>query len=226
MWGVARDAGGLAETGTRCTPPGFFRSWVVDVADRASVHRWKDEVQAGGFDPDCVVLNASILQEDMAEGLDAESAARVLAVNLQGALWCVEAFLPGFLARHRGTFVVISSTSALRPSRRSASYTASKAGVISMTQGMAQELAIHSIRVNAIAPGAVETPMWDAVKVAYGQDQAADAPTVEASLLAVTPLGRLCRPEDCADAILYLCTDQSAFITGQTLNVDGGMYFN
>lgn len=125
-----------------------------------------------------------------------------------------------------GGIVNIASAAGRRPSIGSLVYSASKAGVISMTQGMAQELAVHGIRVNAIAPGTVETPMWDAVKIAYGQDQPCDVPTVEDSMLAVTPLGRLCQPQDCADAILYLCAAQSAFITGQTLNVDGGMYFN
>lgn len=152
---------------------------------------------------------------------------RVLSINLKGLFFVSQTAARYMIKAGRGGAIVnVASAAGRRPSIGSLAYSASKAGVISMTQGMAQELAIHSIRVNAIAPGAVETPMWDAVKVAYGQDRAAGAPTVEASLLAETPLGRLCRPEDCADAILYLCTDQSAFITAQTLNVDGGMYFN
>jgi len=152
---------------------------------------------------------------------------RVMSINLKGLFFVSQTAARYMIAAGNGGVIVnIASAAGRRPSIGSLVYSASKAGVISMTQGMAQELGTHRIRVNAIAPGAVETPMWDAVKVAYGEGHDASAPTVEGSLLAVTPLGRLARTQDCAGAILFLCSDQSGFVTGQTLNVDGGMYFN
>ena len=198
-----------------------------DITKLSSVRVALDAVwqEHGGLD---VLINcAGVYSMQHLMDVSEEEFDRVFAINLKGLLFVSQIAARYMIKAGRGgTIVNVASAAGRRPSIGSLVYSASKAGVISMTQGMAQELAPHRIRVNAIAPGAVETPMWDVVKDAYGQDPAENAPTIETALLAATPFGRLCRPQDCADAILYLCADQSAFITGQTLNVDGGMHFN
>jgi NAD(P)-dependent dehydrogenase (short-subunit alcohol dehydrogenase family) len=198
-----------------------------DVTSLAATQAALDAVGCSHGGPDILINCAGVYGMQPLLDITEAEFDRIIAINLKGLLFASQAAARHMIASGRGGAIVnIASAAGRRPSPGSLVYSASKAGVISLTQGMALELAAHKIRVNAIAPGAVETPMWDAVKVAYGQQQATNGPTVESAQLAATPLGRLCRPQDCADAILYLCSDQSAFITGQTLNVDGGMYVN
>lgn len=198
-----------------------------DVTKLSSVRTALDAVWQEHGALDILVNCAGVYSMQQLMDITEEEYDRVLAINLKGLLFVSQIAARYMLKAGRGGAIVnIASAAGRKPSVGSMVYSASKAGVISLTQGMAQELAAHEIRVNAIAPGAVETPMWDAVKSAYGDVETGNGPTIETALLGATPLGRLCRPQDCAHAILYLCTDQSAFVTGQTLNVDGGMYFN
>lgn len=206
--------------------PDRMSALACDVTSLAAIPTALDSVWQAHGALDMLINCAGVYSmQPMMEVTEAEYD-RVLSINLKGLFFVSQAAARYMIEANRGGAIVnIASAAGRRPSIGSIAYSASKAAVISMTQGMAQELGRHGIRVNAIAPGAVETPMWDDVKIAYGA-AGGDGPTVEESLLAVTPLGRLCRPQDCADALLYLATNQSAFITGQTLNVDGGMYFN
>lgn len=224
---IATDRDGDACSETCKAFPDRMSPLTCDVTDLPSVRVCLEMVWQTHVALDVLVNCAGVYSmQSMLEVTEAEFD-RVMAINLKGLFFLSQAVAKYMIqAGGGGSIVNVASAAGRRPSAGSLVYSASKAAVISMTQAMAQELAAYSIRVNAIAPGAVETPMWDLVKVAYSKDQAHDAPTMEASLLAATPLGRLCRPQDCADAILYLCSDQSSFITAQTLNVDGGMYFN
>lgn len=225
VFAVDKDFAGCAETCGSHAERMYPLS--VDVTSMASVRDAVDAVWKNHNGLDILINCAGVYSmQVMMEVTEAEYD-RMLSINLKGLFFVSQAAARYMIEAGRGGAIVnIASAAGRRPSIGSIVYSASKAGVISITQGMAQELAAHKIRVNAIAPGAVETPMWDAVKIAYGKDHAESAPTIEQSLLAVTPLGRLCQPQDCSDAVLYLCTGQSAFITGQTLNVDGGMFFS
>ncbi len=225
VFAADRASEACAETCSAC--PATMTPLTCDVTSLPSVQAAMDTIWQSQGGLDILVNCAGVYSMQPIMEISEAEYDRVLSINLKG-LFFVTQVAAGYMiqAGRGGGIVNIASAAGRRPSIGSLVYSASKAGVISMTQGMAQELAVHGIRVNAIAPGTVETPMWDAVKIAYGQDQPCDVPTVEDSMLAVTPLGRLCQPQDCADAILYLCAAQSAFITGQTLNVDGGMYFN
>jgi len=205
---------------------GNVRPLMLDVVDRSSVDAALASIVADHGRIDILVNCAGVYGMQFLADITEAEFDRVIGINLKGLLFVTQA-----AARHMieggagGTIVNVASAAGRRPSQGSMVYSASKAGVISVTQGAALELASHGIRVNAIAPGAVETAMWEAVKVVYAGAGTGDI-SVEAAQLAATPLGRLCQPDDCAQAILFLSSDQSRFVTGQTINVDGGMFFN
>jgi NAD(P)-dependent dehydrogenase (short-subunit alcohol dehydrogenase family) len=139
--------------------------------------------------------------------------ARIIGVNLTGTFHCMRAALPIIRDSGGGTCVNNASNSGLRPTRGELPYSAAKAGVIALTAGAAQEYA-PAIRVNAVAPGLIRTPMTEPL---FGVDGALE-PVCEA-----TPLARAGSAEEVADVVLFLASDLSRFITGQTLVIDGGM---
>ncbi|MFD4654519.1 SDR family NAD(P)-dependent oxidoreductase [Kitasatospora sp. NPDC058444] len=136
----------------------------------------------------------------------------VLDGNLTATFLTVQAFLPGLLERGSGSIVTMASTAGRLPSGASAAYATAKAGVLMFTRHLALEVAGEGVRVNAIAPGAVRT------------ERTAERmpPEVQASVAAAHPLGRLGEPVDVASAALFLGSDASSWITGQTLDVSGG----
>ncbi len=138
-------------------------------------------------------------------------------VNLKGAVFCAQAAAKAMIAAGRpGSIVNLTSGAAFRGSPRGVHYVASKGGIVSMTRQMALELAPHRIRVNAIAPG-----LTDTAQPRYGSSEEEIA-----AMGAANPLGRIARPEDIAQAALYLASDQAAFVTGHTLHVNGGSYLS
>ena len=152
---------------------------------------------------------------------------RIIGINLKGLVFITAAVARQMVINGGGAIVNFASAAARRGAAGSAIYSASKAGVMSVTQAAAQELSASGIRVNAIAPGAVQTSMWDAVKIAYSSStvdgEPIDMETVQSSS---TPAGRLATAEDCVGTVLFLASEESAFVVGQTVNVDGGLYMN
>ena len=141
----------------------------------------------------------------------------VLGVNLKGACFCAQAVARAMVAAGRsGSIVNLTSGAAFRSSPRGVHYVASKGGVLSMTRAMALELAPYRIRVNAIAPG-----LTDTAQPRYGNSEAELAEAARA-----IPLGRMAQPEEIARTALFLASDDAAFITGQTVHVNGGSYFS
>ncbi len=137
----------------------------------------------------------------------------VIAVNLTGVFLCMKHELPALL-KTRGAIVNMASVAGLSGSRIGAAYHASKHGVVGLTKAAALEYAEHGVRVNAVAPGVIHTPMAERLRLV----DAPGAPRV----LAAHPLGRLGTPEDVAAAVLWLSSPGAAFVTGHTLPVDGG----
>ncbi len=132
----------------------------VDVRSDESVREW-----SAGMVPDVVILNASMKTEDMlVDGLDAEIARDMIDTNLMGALRCVDAFLPSFLTRGRGIFVLIASTTALRPAAASASYSASKAGIAMAFRALRMRYVKQGIRFKIVYLGPMATEMWEGKK--------------------------------------------------------------
>ncbi len=140
---------------------------------------------------------------------------RVIDVNLKGVWWCLKYEIPVMLARGSGAIVNTGSVSGLKgfPPLLPA-YVASKFGVVGLTAVTARYYAAQGIRINAICPGAIDTPMLDRI--------GAGAERLGISAVAENPAGRLGSPAEVAEAVVWLCSDAASFITGQTLTIDGG----
>jgi NAD(P)-dependent dehydrogenase (short-subunit alcohol dehydrogenase family) len=163
---------------------------------------------------DVLVNNAGVFPRvpflDMKEG-DWD---HVLDVNLKGSFFCAQAAARLMVQAKRGGAIVNLSSQAVRGAPRGVHYSASKSGVIGMTRAMALELAPHGIRVNAVAPG-----LTDTAQPRYGHDEAQLA-----ALARAVPLGRMAQPDEIADVIVFLASDDARYVTGQVVNVNGGSY--
>lgn len=183
----------------------------ADIADRESADACVRAASEELGPVELLVNNAGISRQGLFQDLDDAAWDRLLAVNLTGPRNAALAVLPHMLSEKRGCVVNISSMWGLRGASCEAAYAATKAGVIGLTRSLALELAPSGIRVNCVAPGCVETDM---VRV-LGED-------TRRMLAEETPLGRLGRPEDVAEAVAFLASEKAAFITGQVLAADGG----
>lgn len=164
---------------------------------------------------DCAFNNAGLNEEHapVAE-LAEELWDRILAVNLKGIFLCLKHEIPAMLRGGGGAIVNNASIVGLSGSRNHPAYVASKHGVVGLTRATARDYAARGIRVNAVCPGAIHTPMYVRME---GSD-----PTHDAQIAASLPIGRLGQPNDVAQAVLWLCSDAAAFVTGHALVVDGG----
>jgi NAD(P)-dependent dehydrogenase (short-subunit alcohol dehydrogenase family) len=163
---------------------------------------------------DILVNNAARAARLPTVDLDAASIDDLLAVNVRAPLLLIAALLPPMLERGAGCIINLSSVSALVGTPKRAAYAASKGAVEAMTRSLAIELGPSGIRVNAVAPGVVDTALWAKNKAIPGVVE-----TIEAQ----TPLRRWARPADVADVIVFLASDAARFVTGETVAVDGGM---
>jgi len=208
--------GGLADGVAREIQAAGSRAVAVrtDVTDRASVRAMVDEVGRRLGEPDILVNNAGgfpklrTLLEVEEEEWDA-----ILALNLKSAYLCSRAVLPGMIARRGGRIVSLSSPAARSLTNFSAThYAAAKAGILGFTRHLAYEVGQYGITVNAVAPG---TTLTERVRRAR-------TPEDQARIASLVPLGRLGLPEDSAAAVAFLASDDAAYITGITLDVNGG----
>jgi NAD(P)-dependent dehydrogenase (short-subunit alcohol dehydrogenase family) len=142
---------------------------------------------------------------------------RVLGVNLKGTFLLSRQVLPVMMKRGKGAVVNVASISGLLGWPAYAAYCASKGGVVQLTRQMAVDYAPHGIRVNCICPGTTLTPLAERL---FQQEQ--DPESVQATIAARHPLGRFARPEEIAQAVLFLASEEASFITGAILPVDGG----
>jgi 3-oxoacyl-[acyl-carrier protein] reductase len=154
------------------------------------------------------------------EEIDDVDWARILAANLTTAFLVCRAFVPALKAQRAGRIVNFTSIAARRGSDRvGAHYAAAKGGVIGLTKTLALELGLHGITVNAIAPGFINTERIEAA--AWGRQ----TPEQHQALLGAIPLGRLGRPDDIAGVVALLCSDAGGYVSGATIDVNGGLYF-
>lgn len=161
---------------------------------------------------DILVNNAGITRDGLAAMMSEADWDAVLTVNLKGAFLMSKAVIRSMIKRRSGSIIGISSVVARRGNPGQINYAAAKAGLIGLTKSLAREVASRNVRVNAVAPGYIETEM-----TAQLDDKSRQA------LLGATPLGRLGTPENVADAVAFLAGDRSSFITGTVLAVDGGL---
>ncbi|ONH59863.1 short-chain dehydrogenase [Frankia sp. CcI49] len=191
----------------------------VDVSDRASIEAAYATVRERFGPIHIVVANAGISNMVPFVQLDQQTWDRMIAVNLTGAFHTIQAAVTDMIDAKYGRVVTISSSSAQSGAPAMAHYVSSKGGVIGLTKALARELAEHRITVNTIPPTLVDTPM--------SHREAGQAGGAEQFLAAVSnmvPLGRAGTPADIAGAVSFLVSDDAAYITGQIIGVNGGMY--
>ena len=162
---------------------------------------------------DVVVNNAGITKDTLLMRMSEEEWDMVLKVNLKSVFNCTHAVLRPMVKQRGGSIVNISSVVGLIGNAGQANYAASKAGILGLTKSVAREVAARQVRVNAVAPGFIQTEMTDVLP-----EQAKE------SFLQQIPLRRIGYPEDVAEAVYWLCSDAAGYITGQTIHVNGGMF--
>jgi meso-butanediol dehydrogenase / (S,S)-butanediol dehydrogenase / diacetyl reductase len=195
----------------------------MDVTSEADVTATVDEVEAA-VGPIAFLINCAGVST-MAPFLELTEQDWDLNmnVNAKGVFLVTRQVLRAMVARREGGVVSIASAAAKEGTPFLAHYSASKWAVLGLTQSVAREVARFGIRVNAVCPGTVRTPMQDREVVWEGELRGMEPEKVRQSYIAHTPLGRLCEPEDVADVIGFLCSDKARFMTGQALNVTGGI---
>ncbi|MBS0391813.1 MAG: 3-oxoacyl-ACP reductase FabG [Comamonadaceae bacterium] len=185
----------------------------LNVADSAAVNALVDEVVAQRGRVDVLVNNAGTGGMDSFTEMSDEAWARVIGVNLNGAFYCARAAVRAMLKTGGGVVVNLGSTSSVSGDGP-AHYVASKAAIQGLTRVMAKELAKSGVRVNTLVPGPTNTPMMQGIPQEW-----ADA------IIAGVPMGRMAEPEDIAKVAVFLASDDSGFVTGQSVAVNGGSAF-
>ena len=203
---AARDTAKLEEASAQI--PGS--TWVrIDMTSPESI---KEAFTSAGK-VDILVNNAAVTKDGLALRMKKDDWDTVIATNLTGAFLAIQQVLQPMMKERWGRIINISSVVAEAGNPGQANYVASKAGLIGLTKSLAQEMASRNITVNAIAPGFIETDMT----AVLSQEQ-------KDNLLGHIPLKRLGKPEDVAAAVRFLASEEAGYITGQVLNVNGGMY--
>lgn len=197
-----------------------------DVTDREDAERLAEQALSEFGRIDILVNNAgtSYTGDRALWEIDDEEWYRVVDVNLNGVYRCMRAVIPAMLEADTGGRIVnISSTAGRMGIAYYGAYCATKFGVIGLTQQMALELAPHGVTVNSVAPGSVDTDMMDDTFGRMAKRMGLQFEQIKAGVGRAAPLGRQGRPDDIAGAVAFLCSDDASWITGQTLNVNGGI---
>jgi len=190
---------------------------VLDVTDPGAVERELGRLHRGLGGVDILVNNAGILSNNKSQATSSEEWRKVVEINLSGIFYLSRAVIPGMKEKGWGRIVNVSSLAAQTGGLTAGTaYAASKGGVISLTRSLAAETAAFGITVNAIAPAYVRTPM---VTAQLSEEE-------RQSVLKKIPVGRFCEPEEFAHVVLFLAAPLSGFVTGDVINMNGGLYFN
>jgi len=185
----------------------------MDVADAGHVKTGFQQVLTKFGKLDILVNNAAITRDILALRMKIEDWDAVLRTNLTGAHLCIQQALGAMLKQRSGRIINLSSVVAQTGNAGQANYVASKAGIIGLTRAIAVEVASRNITVNAVAPGFISTPMTDVL-----------SQEIKDKMKSMIPLGRFGIERDVAAAIIFLASDEAAYITGQVLEVNGGMH--
>ncbi len=180
--------------------------------DAADIDRLAKEAEAAMGKLDILVNNAGITRDNISIRMKDEEWEKVLQVNLTGTFRLTRAAMRGMMRRRFGRVVNITSIVGVTGNPGQANYAAAKAGLIGMSKSLALELASRSVTVNCVAPGFIATPMTDVLS----EEQ-------KKAILARVPAERLGTPQEVAAAVVFLASDEAAYVTGQTLHVNGGM---
>src|SRR5690625_3287156 len=184
----------------------------ADVSDELSVKAMINEVIETFGSIDILVNNAGITKDNLLIRMKEEDFDQVINTNLKGAFLCTKAVARQMMRQKSGKIINVASVVGVSGNPGQANYVAAKAGVIGLTKSTAKELASRNILVNAVAPGFITTDMTDALT-----DEQKEA------MLEMIPLARFGEPEDVAKVVRFLASEDAAYLTGQTINIDGGM---
>ena len=201
-----RDAGGVAH------------AILADVSDAQAVQSLFAQVRDHGCWVHTLVNNAGIVRDGITATMPLAAWRDVLATNLDGSFLCAKAAIPSMITRRSGQILNVASVAGLRPQAGQANYAAAKAGLVALTRALARELGRYGIRVNAVAPGFIDTEMLAPLRASDRGSAMLDG--VRDTQI---PLARLGSAEEVAKAAAFLCSADAAYITGHVLVVDGGL---
>jgi 3-oxoacyl-[acyl-carrier protein] reductase len=211
---AARSAEGLERVVSEIVAgAGRAEAVTIDISDPASIESAVKESLASHGQIDVLVNNAGITEDNLVLRMSRESWDRVLATNLTGAFLLTQAVVKSMVRRRYGRIVNVTSVVGLMGNAGQANYAAAKAGLVGLTKSVARELGSRNVTCNAVAPGFIETAMT----VRMTEE-------ARAALTGQIPLQRLGRPEDVANAVAYLASEEAGYVTGTVLNVSGGLY--
>ncbi len=185
----------------------------ADVADQSQVEEMVRQSVAAFGTVDILVNNAGITRDKLLLRMSADDWDVVLNTNLRGAFLCLKAVAPILLKQRSGAIVNVGSVIGKVGQAGQINYSASKSGLIGLTKSAAKEFGSRNIRVNAVAPGFIETEMTEVLK-----------PEAREAILKQIPLARLGAPDDVARVVAFLCSDDAAYIQGEVISIDGGLF--
>ena len=198
----------------------------MDVTDLGQIAAGVKSVEAKRGGIDVLVNNAGVFDMASIDKVTVEDCRRQYDVNVGGTIFAIQAVVPGMKKRGGGAIVNFASQAGRRGEPNIVVYCSTKTAVISVTQSLAPELAKDNIRVNAIAPGVVDTPMWDTVDALFAEDENKPLDQKKREVGEAVPLGRMGDPVDIAGPAVFLASDEAACVTAQTVNVDGGNWMS
>ena len=185
----------------------------ADVSDQAQVEALVKATQERFGRVDILVNNAGITRDKLILRMSVEDWDTVLNTNLRSAFLCVKAVAPLFVKQRGGVIVNVGSVIGKVGGAGQANYSASKAGLVGLTKSLAKELGSRNVRVNAVAPGFIETEMTEVLKADFKE-----------AILKQIPLARLGKAEDVARTVAFLCSEDAAYIQGEVISIDGGLF--
>uniref|UniRef100_A0A7C3J5V0 3-oxoacyl-[acyl-carrier-protein] reductase n=1 Tax=candidate division WOR-3 bacterium TaxID=2052148 RepID=A0A7C3J5V0_UNCW3 len=189
-----------------------FDYFKVDVSNLSQVEKTVEEVIKKYENIDFLINNAGITKDNLLISMSEEEWDKVISVNLKGTFNCSKSVVKYMIKKRSGVIINISSVIGIMGNKGQANYAASKAGIIGLTKSLAKEVGSRNVRVNAIAPGFIETDMTKKLPEDVVKEYAK-----------LIPLGRMGKPEDVANLCLFLSSDKASYITGQVIHCDGGM---
>lgn len=184
----------------------------ADVSSEEDVKSMMKTIKSQFDSIDVLVNNAGVTKDNLLIRMKSEDWDKVINTNLKGVYLCTKAVVRGMMKKRYGKIVNIASVVGISGNAGQGNYSASKAGVIGFTKSIAKELGSRGINVNGVAPGFVETDMTEVL-----------SEDIKEQSLKLIPLNRFAKPEDIANVVVFLCSEKANYITGQIINVDGGM---